>query len=247
MKLLLFSILITLFPDASALFTSGTARFVDGEQYEYELSFKAAGIDIKIGKGSIGVSQDEYAGSKAYLSQLKGQPGKLFAKLFPLSYESRLYLSPDKKPLYFKRTFKEGKIDGYEEYFYDWDNKQMRMNTLDKVSGPKDITTDIRPWTFDYNTIYLLLRNFNGDDLKAGMGISPNILLTGDEVNATLTFIGPDEESGNLLFDVIINTCPGLYLRKGVHTHMLISSDPDHHLERLEVPVPLGKVILKRI
>ena len=109
--------------DATKAIRSQSAWFRTGEAYTYEMIYSTIGIEFKVASGTLTVKKESYDGKEGYLSIVQGQPGKFFAKLFPLSYESRLYLNHEKKPVHFYRDFKEGKVNGFEQFDYDWQHR----------------------------------------------------------------------------------------------------------------------------
>ena len=215
--------------------------------FNYEVRYKLGAITTKVGTATISLEKGEWDDQPAYYSKASIKASSIFrlflgADNFAESWLDRKSLAP----LHYSNPFTKKGFKGMLEYDFDADSRTIESTIIKSAQDTVRATFPLDGRTLD---LLALMHDVRVRDFSpSGDPVQIHVLLAGQSVAATLSYVEldeemfPDQEADHILLKLIDR---GLMENgSGNEIHLWRSRESDCRLLRLEAVLSSGTMLV---
>ncbi len=222
--------------------------FKEGEEIQYIISYEWGAIWVDAGNVTFSVVKEEISNQPCFHLIGVGKTTPKWDWLFKVRdrYESWVNVNT-LLPYRFKRKTDEGGWEIYNEYFFNYNKKNVITLTQSTNSKFKRDTLNITNNTFDIMTIVYLTRNLDFSKYKVNSTIPITIILDNEISNIYIRYLGKEvydsEKYGK--FNCIklgAYLIEGTIFKEGENMKIWVTDDKNRIPLMVETPILVGSI-----
>lgn len=213
----------------------------------YEVRYKLGAITTKVGTATISLEKGEWEDRPAYYTKASIKASSVFRLFLKADSFAECWLDRNSlAPLHYANPITKKGFKGSLEYDYDADSRTIESTIIKSAQDTVRATFPLDGRTLDLLALVhgVRVRDFSPSDPPVQL----HVLLAGQSVAATLSYVGldretvPDRETDHILLKLIDR---GLMENgSGNEIHLWRSRESDCRILRLEAALSSGSMIV---